>query len=92
MEHIPVELLLAMASGAAGYIARLFTSEGKMRREMSFIKGQLEQLIGMIRSIEDVRVKQAVLEKDLDKARHDINHAHQKIRDIHEDLTATYED
>lgn len=82
MEHVPIELLISMASAGLGYIARLFSSESKMRREMSFIKGQLEQLIGMIRSVEDVRVKQAVMEKDILKAQEDLNHAHGKIRSI----------
>lgn len=80
------ELLIAVASAAAGYIARLFSSEGKLRNEMQFIKGQLEQLLGMVRSIEDVRVNQAIIERDIGQIQKDVDHAHSKLRVLKDEL------
>jgi hypothetical protein len=77
-------LTTVIVGGLMGYFTRLIYSDARNSKELSFIKGQLTQIITMLQDIEELKIKHVVLEKDQDKLKSDVKAAHDRIRGIHQ--------
>lgn len=86
------ELLMAVGGAVAGWIVSLVTGLGKVKNDLSFIKGQLSQLIKIHEDVDSLKEKHAILSRDHAKTKKDVDAAHGALRDLkgvstHERLT-----
>lgn len=71
-----------MAGAVAGYVARMFSTESQIKDDLAFIKGQLHALINSHKDLDDLKVRHAILDKDHEGTKKDLNAAHVKLRDV----------
>jgi hypothetical protein len=76
------EILTALVGAAIGYIGALFTTLSKLKTDLAFIKGQLSQLVKIHGDVSAVKENQAIISREYQKTRRDVDAAHVAIRDL----------
>ena len=74
--------LLSILTFLVGIVTSLAGSYFLMGTKIAYIKGQLEQIIEMIKYLDSLRERVRVMELVHEKLKTDLNHAHEKIRNI----------
>ncbi len=82
LKSVAAGLLAALV----GYVTRMFSSEAKIKMDLSFIKGQLSQVLTMVDAVDKLKVDHVILVKDHQKTQLDLDAAHEKIRGIESDV------
>lgn len=92
LSHLPIEQVLsspitAFLGGAIISLAgSYFIFSKKVGEDTAFLKGQMSQLIEMVRDHRRVRETVLIQGKDLERAKADIDSAHSKLRSLIQSL------
>ncbi len=82
MESLSSKIAVGLAILAVGQVIALIAAFLKMMHELAFIKGQMTHFVRGVDSVKDLERSVAVLDRTQIKTAMDVDHAHQKIREL----------
>ena len=76
------EVIIALVSSLVGWGAAWWKGVGKLKGDMAFIKGQLSQLVKIHDKVSTLDQNHAIITRDQQKIRKDVDAAHVGLREI----------
>ena len=86
MEGYGREVILAAIAGVVGYVTSTFHHVGKLRSDVAFIKGQLSQIMTMVKDVHRLENRLGQVQNEHQKLKRDVDQAHELIRGVRETL------
>jgi Tfp pilus assembly protein PilN len=77
-----VEVAKLAGGAAAGYVLSVFFGVNKIRLDLAYLKGQLSQVMQRLGKVDKLEERHAILERDHDKTRRDVDAAHAGLREL----------
>ena len=77
-----IKIALALISFVSGCMLSMAAAYVVAVKDIAYIKGQLASLLKFHEKLSKLYDRQVVLEKDMSKAKMDLNQAHEKIRKL----------